>query len=181
MNTYRSCVFLFLGMVLISCTGSIILPQEKPPTSNQEEEHIHYSGWGFSVYIPRTMTVDEQPCMDFLLYQFVHPTVSEKKGLLFAYAGNYPDFGDIGTKYSKRRTSFRIHGLKAKDIQWQDQHKRFGREILIKMSYKYVAGSPIMPDYIHFWYSGLSKQEKRIADNIIMSIRPVENDSESPP
>ncbi len=89
--------------------------------------------------------------------------------MLFAYVGNYPDFGEMQGKTHSQKRSFRIHGLKAKDIQWIEQQNQFNREVLIKIPYTYEHGRPILYEYIHFWYIGLSEQERIIADAIIMS------------
>lgn len=179
-NNYMWYVLLFLGGLFISCAGSNIPEQKEQHLPESPYHFTEYLGWGFSVQVPKTMVVSSQVCIDFLLYKFGDISEAEEEGLLFGFAGNYPDFRNLPAKNPKK-TSIRIHGLKAKVIQWKDENNLHYREVLVKMPYKYEENAPILPEYVHFWYKGLSDEEKKIADKIIKSVRPVENDSESSP
>ena len=92
---YKRYTFVGILLLLFPCSGCHVTQPNTPHTTPPKEYDTQYSGWGFSVQIPENMTVNSQTCLDFMLYSFVDPSTIEKKGLLFAYVGNHPDFGNV--------------------------------------------------------------------------------------
>jgi hypothetical protein len=127
-------------------------------------ETNNYVGWGFSIIVPQNiLVVKKTPVEDFDLYYFSRRN-GDGKPVLYAYAGNHPDFGDKAPKEHTIKKG-KVAKSEAELIKWINDEGFYGCEVLINRSEK------ISPTYIHFWYKNLSSKDKLLADNIIESFR----------
>lgn len=159
MSEYKQYMLILLGMYLVGYVNSC--------TCGQQAQSSLYAGWtqyhtgGFSVQIPNTVQINEYQKADFYLYSFV--TIdAEKKELLFGYEGKHPSFGQFAPLDLVGIEHEQINGLEAKIIRWKDTNNLFNCEIVVRL----------LDIYVHFWYLGLSKEDKDLAEKIIQSIQP---------
>jgi hypothetical protein len=128
-----------------------------------------FSGPGFSVEYPKRVKVkvySPEPS-DFFTFQFI----DNGKILLRAYAGNNPGLFDNAGE-EKPDKEEKINGLTYKYYSIEDVNGIPKKQVLVNLP---LTQKHDWPEYLHFWYFGLSPEDQRTADAIILSVKS-END-----
>lgn len=121
---------------------------------------------GFSFEFPERVKLKGYDGIDFVTYQFI----DRKKIFLLVYAGDNPGlFNNVDE--DKPDKAERINELKYKFFETKDTNGMPEKQVLIEFP---MSGKHYWPNYLHFWYSGLSSEEQQTAEAIIFSVKLVE-------
>ena len=115
---------------------------------------------GFTLICPQNIKINKKtPVEDFDIYEFVY----DGNIILSAYVGNQPHFYDNVQETTKIEKGF-INGLNFESFVSEKSDGPEKKEILIKFSERRD-----WPNYIHFWYSNLTPEIRKIVEQIISS------------
>jgi hypothetical protein len=121
---------------------------------------IEFVDSSYGVRVPVGVSVSRsRPVEDFDLYLFTRQSEGQQP-ILIAYVGNHPDIKRLPSESQSP-------AAKRKQRQcWEDQLGR-GCEVLVRLP------EQNWPQYVHFYYEGLSPKYARLADQIIRSLHRV--------
>ena len=119
-----------------------------------------YTGEGFLVRIPESVDVSKTtPVQDFNVYEFRQ----QGKVILYAYAGNQPDFPSERLK-GCRETAGAFKGFPQRVVEKKSGADAISKDVLMDFSRKTE-----WPQFVHFWYVENPARMATLADEIIAS------------
>jgi hypothetical protein len=153
---------------ILSLAGivGLLMSCASPPHYRIEEyEGWHvYEGYTFSLCIPPQYRVQQhEPGVDFLLYSVIE-TTGKHAVLLGIYEGNHPDFGGALPHTAPfHPTQTTLGAWTMYRVQWRDRHQHYYGEVAIERSIAF-------PNFLHFWFTEVSKEERHVIERIIHSL-----------
>jgi len=147
----------FFGLIL-----AIVVIVFISSCSSMHNKLVTYSDEGFFVKYPNNLTVEKRtPVQDFNIYTFR----TKNKVVVSMYLGNAPSFDDKvkkGSNYEKGN----INGMPFEAYTLKNDNGSKRKDVLLTLS-----GKQDWPKFIHFWYSDLSVDLRKTAEEIIASTR----------
>ncbi len=139
-------------VLITSCISNI--------DSAKSNKNLTHRFEGFTLAYTQNITINKKtPTGDFDIYEFYY----DGNIILSAYVGNQPDF------YTKAQNSDKIekgiiNGLNFESFTLKQPDGPYKTETLIKFS-----ENRGWPRFLHFWYSDLKPEIRKIAEQIIFS------------
>ena len=119
-----------------------------------------YQHDAFQMRLPTDVAVTKKEVADFDTIALTR----DKTPLMNAYVGGHPSFPSDDAPAGKSATHFKLNGLDAKFLRWQDEKGRYCGETLVSIRQGWA-------DVIHFYYRDLSQADAATAETIIRSVR----------
>ena len=154
--------FSFFVPCLMLLTSVAHSQTEAPPTKLYQHE-------AFQMSVPTDVAVTRKEGADFnLIYLTRDETPSDETRLkipfMGVYVGSHPSFPTGSNTSDGSATRFKIDGLDAKFLRWQDREGRYHGETLVEIHQGWA-------DVLHFYYGGLSQSDAAQCEAIIRSVR----------
>ena len=114
----------------------------------------------FQIRVPADVEVSKKEVADFDSVSLMR----NKTRLMGVYVGGHPSFPSDDAPANESATHFKLDGLDAKFLQWQDEKGRYNGETLVTINQGWAR-------VIHFYYRDLSQQSAAQAEAVIRSVR----------
>ena len=119
-----------------------------------------YQHEAFQIRVPAGVSVGKKVVADFDILSLNRG----KTSLMNAYVGGHPSFPSDDAPANQSATHFKLDGLDAKFLRWQDEKGRYNGETLVTINQGWAR-------VIHFFYRDLSQSDAATAEAIIRSVR----------
>ena len=119
-----------------------------------------YQHEAFQLSVPSDVSVVKKEVADFDSISITR----DKTRLMGIYVGGHPSFPSDDAPADKSATHFKLDGLDAKFMRWQDEKGRYCGETLVSIRQGWA-------DVIHLYYDGLSQSDAAQCEAMIRSVR----------